>query len=138
MSENSTPVHLVRRFGDALASRDFNAAGECFAPDAVYDASRAGIGTFAGRAAIRSFLRDWLAAYEEWQNEWEEIQELADGVFFSVNLQTGRPAGSHGRVQERYALTFSAGVTGLLTRVEISQNVDEARVGAERLAEQRG
>lgn len=139
-SEDSTeaaPVPLVERFAEALARRDFAAAAGCFEPNGVYDASQAGVGTFAGRAAIGAFLADWLAAYEEWQNEWEEIGELSGGVVFSVNVQTGRPAGGQGSVRERYALTFSIGAAGLIARADIAQNVEDARAAAERLAAER-
>ena len=110
----------------------------CFEPDAVYDASRAGVGTFQGPAAISAFLKDWLVGYDEWGNEWEEIHELANGVVFTVDRQDGRPVGSSGKVRERYALTFTPGVAGMIGRLEVNQDIDEARAAAERLAEERG
>jgi ketosteroid isomerase-like protein len=38
-----------------------------FAPDAVWDMSPTGMGTFEGLAAIRGFLADWLGAYEDFE-----------------------------------------------------------------------
>jgi limonene-1,2-epoxide hydrolase len=141
MSEESTtpdPLEPVRRFGEGLRRRDFDAVTSCFACGAVYDASQAGVGTFEGPAAIRAFLEDWLVGYDHWDNEWQEIQDLGDGVVFTVNRQDGRPAGSKGRVQERYALTFTLGAAGLIQRVDVAQDIDDARAAAERLAEERG
>jgi ketosteroid isomerase-like protein len=138
--ESTTPdlVELARQFGEAVGRRDFDAVMRSLAPGAVWDASQAGVGTFEGPAAIRAFLEDWLIAYEQSENRWEEIEDLGDGVVFTVNRQDGRPAGSKGRVQERYALTFRFGGAGLILRVDVAQDIDEARAAAERLAESRG
>src|SRR5437899_1409626 len=112
--ESTTPdlVELTRQFGEAFARRDFDAVMGSFAPGAIWDASQPGAGTFEGPATIRVFLEDWIAAYEEWDNQWEEVRALGNGVF-TVNRQDGRPAGGKGRVQERYALTFRFERAGL-------------------------
>ena len=57
MAEHSaTPdlAVLVQRRVDAVSARDIDAAMSFYAPDAVYDSSRVGIGRFEGRAAIHS------------------------------------------------------------------------------------
>ena len=138
--ESTTPdlVELVRQFGEALGRRDFDAAMSSFAPGAVWDASQPGVGTFEGPAAIRAFFEDWLVAYEEWDNHWEEVVALDNGVVFTVNRQDARPAGGKGRVQERLALTFRFECAGLIGRVLVLQDIDEARAAAERLAKERG
>ena len=41
-------------------------------------------------------------------------------------------------MQERYALTFTFEAAGLIDRVVVIQDIDEARAAAERLAEERG
>jgi ketosteroid isomerase-like protein len=138
--ESTTPdlAELTRQFGEAFARRDFDAVMGSFAPGAIWDASQPGAGTFEGPAAIRAFLEDWIAAYEEWDNQWEEVRALGNGIVFSVNRQDGRLAGGEGKVQERYALTVRFGSAGLIDGVVIVQDIDEARAAAERLAAERG
>ncbi len=69
-----------------------------YAPDAVWDMSPFGMGTFEGHEAIRGFMEDWLGAYEEYAMEAEEIVDLGSGVTFAVLLQRGRLVGSSGEV----------------------------------------
>jgi SnoaL-like domain len=117
---------------------DFAVFMSLFAEDAVYDASQPGVSVFVGAAAIRRFAEDWLASYEEWESDWEEAQDLGNRVVFGVNRQDGRLAGSEGRVQERYALTFTFDAADRFARVDVSRDIDEARAAAERRAEERG
>ena len=105
-----------------------------FAPDAVWDASSAGVGSFEGAAAIRSFLEDWIGAYEEYAYNHEEGQDLGNGVLFAVASLGGRPAGSAGRVQERWSYTVTW-AEGMIARVVVRADIDNARTAAERLAE---
>jgi len=98
--------------------------------------SNVGMGEFEGLAAIRGFLEDWLGSYEEMQWEAEEIRDLGNGITLAVVVQTARPVGSTGEVQVR-----SAGVSiwtdGLVERVTNYADIDEGRLAAERLAEER-
>jgi ketosteroid isomerase-like protein len=140
MPEESTTPDLVERWqkaAEAHARRDFDAMMRFFAPDAVWDASSAGVGNFEGAAAIRSFLEEWIGAYEEYEYNQEEGQDLGNGVLFAVASLGGRPASSGGRVQERrsYTVTWTE---GMIARVVGRADIDEARVAAERLAEERG
>jgi len=108
-----------------------------YAHDAVWDGSSGGIGSFEGAAAIRGFLEDWHAAYEENEYHQEEAQDLGNGVLFAVATLGGRPAGSAGWVQERYGYTVTW-ADGMIARVVVRADIDEARADAERLAEERG
>ena len=92
---------------------------------------------FHGVPAIRGFLEDWLIGYDEWENHWDEMQEVGDGIVFAVNCQDGTPAGSDGRVQERYALTFTFGAFGLIVRIDGAHDIAGARADAEGLAAER-
>jgi len=69
--------------------------------------------------------------------EAEETLDLGQGVGFRVLIQKGRPIGSSGEVQLRYA---AVGVwdDGKLARITNYSDIDEARAAAERLAEERG
>ena len=85
----------------------------------------------------RSFLEDWIGAYEEHESKQEEGQDLGKGVLFAVASLGGRLAGSAGRVQERWAYTV-AWANGMVTSVIVRLDIDEARAAAERLAESTG
>jgi hypothetical protein len=77
-----------------------------------------------------------LDAYEEFEVELQEILDLGNGVAFAVVVQRGRPVGSTGRVQLRYATT-SIWVDGVIARQTNHSDSDEARASAARLAEER-
>jgi ketosteroid isomerase-like protein len=138
--ESTTPdmVELTRQATDALSRRDLDAVMGFYAPAAVWDASQPGVGVFEGRAAIRAFLEDWLALYEEFEIELGEVLDLGHGVVFSVTHQTARLVGTEGSVRETYAATTEIGPEGLAARIVLAQDIDEARAAAERLAQERG
>lgn len=139
MSEESTTPDLVERvrlFNDAVTRRDFDAAMSFWGSDPVWDTSPVGLGLYEGPAAIRGFIEDWIADYQEWVIEEEELLDLGNGVSFAVYVQRGRPAGSSGEVRARYA-AVGVWVAGLLVRTTNYADIDEARAAAERLVEER-
>ena len=139
MSEESTTPDLAARWqeaAEAYARRDLHAVMRWYAPDAVWDFSSAGFGSFEGTASIRSFLEDWLDSYEEYEYKHEEGQDLGNGVLFVVASLGGRPAGSAGGVQERWSYTVTW-ADGMVERVVVSQDIEKARAAAERVAESR-
>jgi ketosteroid isomerase-like protein len=117
--------------------RDAEARMSLYAPDAVWDMSEGGVGMIEGREEIRNFFEEWLGAYEEYEQEVEEIQDLGNGVAFAVFRQRGRPAGSSGWVEFRDARVL-LWADGRLERVNTFLDIDRARAAAERLAEERG
>jgi len=96
-----------------------------------------GLGVYTGLAATRGFFEDWLGNYDEFQVDVEEILDLGSGVTLAVIVQQGRPAGSDGEVQLRYA-AVAVWADGLIVRVTNYGDQDEARTAEERLAEERG
>jgi ketosteroid isomerase-like protein len=136
--ESTTPdlVELVRRFNEAASRLDFDAMASFYAPDAVWEGQASGM-TFEGRTAIRGFWEDVTAAYEEFEFQAEETLDLGNGVIFGVALQKGRPIASIGYVHLRYAIV-AVWAKGLIERVTLYSDPDEARVAAERLAASRG
>jgi ketosteroid isomerase-like protein len=139
MPEESTTPDLVERQRQAVEAggrRDWDEAMTFYAPDAVWDASRTGIGTFEGAAAIRRFFEDWVGAYEEYRHEIVESRDLGNGVVFTVLNIVGRLAGSARRVQETWSWTANW-VEGMCERVVVRSDIDEARAAAERLAQER-
>jgi ketosteroid isomerase-like protein len=140
MSEESTTPDLmecVRASIQAGSDRDIDRALTFYTPDAVWDMSPWGMGTFEGIQAIRGFFEDWLGAYEEYTLEAEEMIDLGNGVVFAVLQQGGRPSGSTGEVQLRYA-SATVWANGLITRVTNYRDINEGRAAAERLAQERG
>jgi len=133
-------ANLVERWqgpADAYARRDFHAAMRVFSSDGTWDFSSVGLGSFEGAEAIRSFLEDWIGAYEEYEYKQEEGRDLGNGVVFVVANLGGRLAGSAGEVQERWSYTITW-AEGMIVRVNTSADIDDARAAAKRLAESRG
>ena len=140
MSDESTApdlVELQNRLTAAAQSRDLDAMAGFYAPDGVYDMSPIGMGVFAGRAAGLGFIKDWWGSYEEFEFEAEETLDLGAGVGFRVVIQKGRPVGSRGEVQLRYA-AVGLWEDGKIVRMTNYNDIDAARAAAERLAEERG
>jgi ketosteroid isomerase-like protein len=129
-------VELTRRLDEAANRLDLDAIEGFYAPEAVWEGRESGM-TFEGRTAIRGFWEDWAAAYEEFEWRSEETLDLGNGVIFQVAFQKGRPVASIGYVQLRYA-TVAVWAKGLIERVTLYSDPDEARAAAERLAEERG
>ena len=135
-STTPDPVELTRRLYETADRGDYDAMMRLFRPDAVWDLSEAGIGTFEGAAAIRRLVEDWQGSYEDYKVDVEEIRDLGNGVTLAVSLQTGRPAGSTGEVQIRFA-SIQVCEDGLIARMKNYNDIDETRTAAERLAESR-
>ncbi len=139
MSDGSTtpdPVELVRRTTDAANRQDLDALMSMCAPDGVYDTTPSGLGTYAGPAAIRAFLREWWDAFEELHATLEEVLDLGGGVTFSVIRQDARPAGSASSVRTREAHVIEWRGE-MATRVTVYTDIEQGRAAAVRLAEER-
>ena len=138
--ESTTPdlAELTRRFVETWNRRDLDAWMGFFAPDAVWEVPALGT-SVEGAAAIRSFGEEWLIAFAEYEVQAEEILDLGNGVVFAGTRQTLRAARSTGGalLQEVWVYAF-VWVEGMLVRSTIYGDPDEARVAAERLAEERG
>jgi ketosteroid isomerase-like protein len=140
MPEESTVpdlVGLVRRAYEASSRRELDTMMSFYGPDSVWDVSPLGLGLYEGLAAIRRFFEDWIGTFEEFEIEPEEILDLGGGVTLAVVLQGGRPIGSDGRVQWRFA-AVTIWVGDVAARTTNYTDIGEARAAAERLAESRG
>jgi ketosteroid isomerase-like protein len=139
MAEEPTSPELLdvdRRAIEAVGRRDFDAAVSMYRPDSVWDVSAMGMGTYHGVEAIRRELEQWTEAYETFYVEIEEIHGLGNGVTFAVCNQGGSPRGSSGQVEMRFA-SVTEWTDGLIARVTVYPNIDDARAAAQRLAEPR-
>jgi len=142
MPEESTtpdPVEQVRQSVEAGNRGELDAAISYFAIDAVWDASRSGVGIFQGAATVRRFWEDWVCAYEELQFAFEELLDVGNGVVFAVVRQEARPVGTAGYLRQRSGWVW-LWVDGLCASVTVypEAEIDEARAAAERPAKERG
>jgi len=136
--ESTTPdlVELSRHAIESVVRGDFDAALSSYGPDSVWDTSPLGMGTYRGVAAIRNAFEEWFGLYDETEAEIEEIVNVGNGVILAVVRQGGRPAGSSGYVQFRFA-SVTEWTRDVVARVTPYTDIDEARAAAERLAEER-
>jgi ketosteroid isomerase-like protein len=144
MSQESTTPDLeevTRKNFEAINRGDLDAAISVFRPDAVWDASAVatveGGTSHEGLAAIRELLEEWVESFEDFEIVREKFRDLGNGVTLTVNLQKGRPLGSIGFVQLRFA-GVGIWVEGLMEHYTTYTDLDEARAAAERLAQERG
>jgi hypothetical protein len=137
--ESMTPdlVELTGRQLDAANRHDLDAFMSVFASDAVYDASRDGLGVYEGPAAIRGLIGGWWDAFDDLRLTPEEVLDLGNGVLFAAIRHDARPVGSAAHVKTRQAYVFVI-VQGLVARTTVYRDIDEARAAAERLAGERG
>jgi ketosteroid isomerase-like protein len=131
------PVELVRRSFEPINGRDVEATMNFYGPDSVWDMSLIGLGTYEGPAAIRDFFEDWVAAYDDFEIEPEEILDFGNGIVLAVVRQTARPVGSNADVEVRYA-SVSTWEDGVNVRTTNYADRGEAWLAARRLAGQRG
>ena len=108
-----------------------------FAPDAVFQGRAAGDHS-EGRAAIRAFVESWWDSFAELRYEVGGFVILDDGVSLAVVNQEGRPVGVNAAVHQREGWAICWSADGLIERLAVRGDVDEARDAAERLAESRG
>jgi ketosteroid isomerase-like protein len=137
MPEDFATPDLVERVYSSIEAHDRDEAISFYAADAVWDATPWGMGRFEGREAILGFFEDWRGSYSGLAFEVEETRDLGSGVMFAVIVQKGRPRGSSGNVQLRYASVMQW-VNGLIVINTTYTDIDEGRAGAERLAQERG
>jgi ketosteroid isomerase-like protein len=122
---------------EAANRHDLDRVIGAYAPDAVWDLSDTGIGTFEGVAAIASFIEDWWQTWADHLIEVEEILDLGHGVVFSALREDGRLAGSDGHVEQRRGWVF-LWTHGTIERQTGYLDIEVARAAAERLAESTG
>jgi ketosteroid isomerase-like protein len=136
MSEDSAtlgPVELTHRIYASLNRRDFDAIMGLLGPGCVLDASPWDLGTHAGPKAIRRFIEDFLEDLHEYGVEVEEMQDLGNGVICVVQV-AHRAAATHSYVEVQSAPVF-VWADGLIARVTLYTDSDEAHAAGERLAE---
>jgi ketosteroid isomerase-like protein len=140
MSREATTPDLAEIMGsqlDAANRHDLDAFMSVFAPGAVYDASRDGLGVYEGPAAIRELIGGWWSTFDDLRLTPEEVLDLGSGVALAAIRHDARPVGSAAHVSTRQVYVFVV-EEGMVARVTVYGDIDEARATAERLAAERG
>src|ERR671910_1376065 len=99
-------VKIVRRMYEAFHSGDAEGALAHFDPEVVVDATmRVDAGIGHGREELSAIISRWLAAFDEWREEIEEMRDLGSQVCV-VLTQYGRGKGSGIETETRYAVLY--------------------------------
>jgi ketosteroid isomerase-like protein len=89
-------VEIVRRVFEASARRDRAAVLALYDPEIELDLSRiplaglTGRATYLGHEGLRSMFRDWYEAFEQYEEECEELIDAGEHV---IAVVTGRGRG---------------------------------------------
>jgi ketosteroid isomerase-like protein len=135
-SDDAHLVTLVRGFFEAANRGELDDGLRFYSPDATFDMSHVGLGTYEGREAIRRFWSDWLGAYEDSRIQVEDVIDLGHGVVVAVFGQDARPAGSSRLARMRTTWVYEW-VDGMIVRVTNYPDARQGLAAAERLAEAR-
>ena len=100
-------VEIVRRMYDAFHSGDADQALGHFDRTVLVDASKARPDVAIGkdREHVSAVVGSWLAAWEEWREEIEEMRDLGSRVLV-LSVQHGRAKGSGAEMEARFAILY--------------------------------
>jgi hypothetical protein len=122
-------VEIVRRLNAAFTGSEPQPPSDFLAPDAVWDMS-----TFAGwteQAEYRGqdeyakFIDAWVAPYDEWSYEVEELLDAGENQVVSKLYQRGKPRGSNVWTDLSYGIVYTV-EHGVVQRAEVYATVGEA------------
>jgi ketosteroid isomerase-like protein len=102
-------------------------------PDFVWDMEPLGFGLFEGREAYRRFYEDWVASYDTWRVELEEVELPQPGVTVTRVVQRGTPRGTDQTLEFRWG-QISLWEGGRIRRVINFETFEEAQAAASRIA----
>jgi ketosteroid isomerase-like protein len=99
-------VDLVGEMYAAFHGGDAARALSYFDDDVVVDATaRVDAGMGRGRDELSRIIGQWLATFDDWREEIEEIRDLGDRVYV-LALQGGRGKDSGIEAESRYAVLY--------------------------------
>jgi ketosteroid isomerase-like protein len=121
-------VEIVRRgYAHRQATGDF--LDEIIAPDFVWDMSKLRgwpeQQVYEGIEEARRFIRDWTAAFDDWEIEVEALHDAGDDRVVGIMRQRGCSKTTGLRVDMVYAQVFTIR-DGRETRMEMYSDPDEA------------
>ena len=128
MSEEN--VEVVRRMYQAYRGGNAEGALAYYDPNVVVDASvRMDGGIGHGRDELVQIIGGWIDAFDEWNEDIEEIRGLGNHVLV-VSTQRGIAKRTGIEVHARYALLYRV-KQGTITRLTLFANEAEALGAAE-------
>jgi ketosteroid isomerase-like protein len=120
----------------AASLRDFQAtlrATEAAAPDFVWDVSALegwpDATQYFGPEGFNEFIAKWTEAYDEFEQDVEEVIDAGDQDVVSILSQRARPRGSGSWVHLRFAVIWTVR-EGKLTRGRVFRTAEEALAAA--------
>ena len=104
MSEKN--VDVVRRMYAAFQRGDAEASLAHFDSEVKVDMSRRGVGGVGqGRDDLSRIIGEWVASWDNWHEEIEEVRDLGSHVCV-IAVQRGRGKGSGVEVESRYGVLY--------------------------------
>jgi ketosteroid isomerase-like protein len=97
-------VEIVRRSFDAFLRGDFDGAMQAFHSDIAYDLTRISPDgeVFEGHEGVRTGMRRWLGAWDDYRMEVDEYVDAGDSVVIFFR-ESGRGKGSGLRIEQSVA-----------------------------------
>jgi ketosteroid isomerase-like protein len=124
-------VEIVKRMLALFHAGDAKNALACFSEDVVAEtAGRPDLTGGRGREALSKLIGSWVAAWEEWSEEIDEIRDLGDRVMV-IATQRGRSKGTQMQIENRYATVYEFR-DGEISRMALYNGPDEALEAAAR------
>ena len=127
MSEEN--VEVVRRLNAAFQGDENRPPSDFLAPDAVWDMNSfegwPDRGEYRGPEEYAAFIDAWVAPYDDWAYEVEELIDAGETQVVAKLYQRGRPRGSAGWIDQRYGIVYTV-ERGLVQRAQVYATVDEA------------
>lgn len=119
-------VEIVRRLYAAFHAGDAEAALRVFDANVLVDASNARPDVPVGKGPeyVSAVVTSWVAAFEEWREEIEEIRDLGNRILV-LSVQRGRGKGSGVEVEAHYAIIYDLH-GGKITSLRMYRNPREA------------
>lgn len=120
-------VEVVRRALQAYAEEGLDAMAEFWDPDIDWRAAEGAIDDFGemhGKAAVRSYLQDWVDMFDDLNLVAEELRDVGDDRVFAILRLTGRAKISGTDTDLRYAVVYTIG-DGKVVRGREYLNPDE-------------
>jgi ketosteroid isomerase-like protein len=118
-------VEAVRRMYEAFHGGDAAGSLEYFHPDVEIDATgRPDEATGRGREAVARIIGGWVAAFDDWSEEIEEMRDIGRTVYV-VARQRGRGRETGIDVETRYAVLYELR-DGQITRLTLYGDPAEA------------
>ncbi len=137
--ESTTPdlVELTHRLWVHIKRQDWDAALGSFCPDAVYDMSSVGLGTFEGHAAMRRSWEEWWGMFPDGTWDVKHVLSMGQGVVLVETKTQSRVPGSASTVEMGGAFVYEW-TDDKIARVSAYRDLRDANAAAQRLAEERG